>query len=159
MSVSYAGDRLQGLAQLWLVATSTHSALDVGVLAALGSAPLLLLPLGGLIAERSDRRQLLRAGQLVGAAATAAVGALVLTHRLAIWHIYAWTVVNGFIWLVGRPAYKALLTEVVPIDEAARAVALNAMAETAALVAVNGLGGILLAQFGLKVATAEKTAN
>ncbi len=55
MGTSYAGDRLQQLAQGWLVATLTGSALGVGLIGALGSLPLLLLPLGGVIAEQLDR--------------------------------------------------------------------------------------------------------
>src|SRR5918998_1323725 len=47
MSLSYGGDRLQQLAQGWLVATLTGSAVGVGLITALGSLPLLLMPLGG----------------------------------------------------------------------------------------------------------------
>src|SRR5690242_2710242 len=64
MGVSYAGDRLQGLAQAWLVATLTHSALGVSLITALNALPLLLLPLGGVIAEEVDRRRLVLVGQL-----------------------------------------------------------------------------------------------
>jgi MFS family permease len=73
MATSYAGDRLQQLAQAWLVATLTSSALAVGGITALGSLPLLLLPLGGVVADQVDRRRLLIAGQLVGATSTAIV--------------------------------------------------------------------------------------
>ena len=58
MSASYAGDRLQQLAQGWLVATLTDSALAVGALTMLGSLPLLLSPLGGI--GRSPHILLLR---------------------------------------------------------------------------------------------------
>ena len=50
MTKSYAGDRVQQLAQAWLVATFAGSALAVGGITALGSLPLLLLPLGGVVA-------------------------------------------------------------------------------------------------------------
>ena len=117
MASSYAGDRFQQLAQAWLVATLTSSALAVGGITTLGSLPLLLMPLGGVIADLVDRRRLLITWQLVGAAATAVVAALVLVDRIAVWHIYAWAVTNGLIALFSRPAYKVVLTEVVPSDE------------------------------------------
>jgi MFS family permease len=152
MASSYAGDRFQQLAQAWLVATLTSSALAVGGISTLGSLPLLFLPLGGVIADLVDRRRLLIAWQMVGAAATAAVAVLVLVGRVAVWHIYAWAVVNGLISLLSRPAYKVVLTEVVPPDEVRPAVAINSMTETTSMVVVNGVGSVLLEFLGLTLA-------
>jgi MFS family permease len=152
MASSYAGDRFQQLAQAWLVATLTSSALAVGWIATLGSLPQLFLPLGGVIADLVDRRRLLITWQLVGAAATAIVTALVLVDRVAVWHIYAWAIVNGLIALLSRPAYKVVLTEVVPPDEVRPAVAINSMTETTSMVVVNGVGSVLLEFLGLTLA-------
>jgi predicted MFS family arabinose efflux permease len=152
MASSYAGDRFQSLAQQWLVATLTSSALAVGWIATLGSIPQLFIPLGGVIADLVDRRRLLITWQLVGAAATVVVSALVLVDRIAVWHIYAWAVVNGLIALLSRPAYKVVLTEVVPPDEVRPAVAINSMTETISMVVVNGVGSLLLEFLGLTLA-------
>ena len=95
MASSYAGDRFQQLAQAWLVATLTSSALAVGWIATLGSIPLLFMPLGGVIADLVDRRRLLITWQMVGAAATTVVAILVLVDRIAVWHVYAWAVINS----------------------------------------------------------------
>jgi len=152
MASSYAGDRFQQLAQQWLVATLTSSALAVGWIATLGSIPQLFIPLGGVIADLVDRRRLLIAWQMVGAVATAVVAALVLVDRIAVWHIYAWAVVNGLIALLSRPAYKVVLTEVVPPDEVRPAVAINSMTETTSMVVVNGVGSVLLEFLGLTLA-------
>jgi MFS family permease len=159
MATSYAGDRLQQLAQAWLVATLTSSALAVGGITALGSLPLLLLPLGGVVADQVDRRRLLITGQLVGAVSTAIVAALVLTDLVAIWHIYAWAFINGMTGLVSRPAYKVVLTEAVPADEVRSAVAINSMTETSSMVAVNAAGSVLLELIGLPVAFVLNTAT
>lgn len=159
MSASYAGDRLQQLAQGWLVATLTNSALAVGALNVLGSLPLLLSPLGGVIADQVDRRRILVLGQLAGALSTAAVTALVLAGRIAIGHIYLWAFVNGLIVLVCRPSYKVAVTESVPVDEVRSAVAINSMGETLAMVAVNAGGSVVLGLLGLPVAFATNTAT
>jgi MFS family permease len=152
MASSYAGDRFQQLAQAWLVATLTSSALAVGWISTLNSIPQLLMPLGGVIADLADRRRLLITWQLVGAAATTAVAVLVLADDIAVWHIYAWAVVNGLIALFSRPAYKVVLTEVVPPDEVRPAVAINSMTETTSMVVVNGVGSVLLEFLGLTLA-------
>jgi len=153
MGASYAGDRLQELAQAWLVAILTQSsALAVGWISILASVPQLFMPVGGAIADQADRRRLLISGQLVGAAAAAVVGALVLTHRIAAWHIYVWAFASGTIWLLSRPAYKVVLTEAVPLGEVRSAVAINSMTETAVLVISTGAGSILLGVIGLPIA-------
>ncbi len=152
MGTSYAGDRLQDLAQSWLVATVTGSALAVGGIRALGSLPLLLMPVGGVIADALDRRRLLIAGQVAGAVLTAGIAALVLLGRVAVWHIYAWVVLNSFIWIISRPSYKVVLTESVPLPEVRSAVAINSMTEMAIAVLVSGAGGILLGLVGLPIA-------
>ena len=153
MSVSYAGDRLQVLAQGWLVATITQSALGVGLISALGSLPLLLLPVGGAIVEQVDRRRTLLLIQLAGAVVTALVAALVLTGHFALWHIYAWSLLNGLGTLLARPAYKVMLTEAVPRDEVRSAVAINSVSETASLTLTNAAGSVMLAWLGLPVAS------
>ena len=153
MGASYAGDRLQELAQAWLVATLTgSSALAVGWISVLASLPQLCMPLGGVIADQVDRRRLLITGQLAGAAAAAVVGVLVLAGRIAPWHIYTWALVSGLIWLFSRPAYKVVLTEATPPDEVRSAVALNSMTETAAMVVMNVAGSVLLGLIGLPIA-------
>jgi MFS family permease len=153
MGASYAGDRLQELAQAWLVATLTgSSALAVGAISILSSLPQLLMPVGGAVADQLNRRWLLIIGQLLGAAAAGAVAALVLTRRIAPWHIYVWAVVSGTIWTLSRPAYKVVLTEAVPAEEVRSAVALNSMTETTAMAVVSAAGSVLLGLIGLPVA-------
>jgi MFS family permease len=152
MGSSYAGDRLQELAQAWLVAQMTQSALAVGGIGIIAAIPQLLMPLGGVIADQTDRRRLLITGQIVGGVAALAVGALVLMNRVALWHIYAWAFISGLIWLFSRPAFKVVLTETVPPEEAASATALNSITETAAMVVVSGLGSGLLTVVGLPAA-------
>jgi MFS family permease len=159
MASSYAGDRFQQLAQQWLVATLTSSALAVGWIGTLGSIPQLFIPLGGVIADLVDRRRLLITWQLVGAVATAVVAVLVVVGRIAVWHIYVWAIVNGLIALLSRPAYKVVLTEVVPPDEVRPAVAINSMTETTSMVVVNGVGSVLLEFLGLTLAFILNTAT
>jgi predicted MFS family arabinose efflux permease len=153
LSASYAGDRLQELAQAWLVAgLAQSSALAVGWIASFASIPQLFMPLGGVIADQVDRRKLLIMGQVAGACFAAVVGGLVLIGHVLPWHIYAWAFISGIIWLFSRPAYKVILTEVVPRDEVRSAVALNSTTESITTTTVNLAGSVLLAWIGLPVA-------
>lgn len=152
MGLSYAGDRLQELAQGWLVATATGSATAVGGLGILNSIPMLLMPLGGVIADQGDRRRILIGGQWAGALITGFMAVLAFGGRIAVWHIYVWAFVSGLVWMVIRPAYKVIVTEAVPAEEVRPAVSLNSITETTALVLMNTGGSALIGRLGLPVA-------
>jgi MFS family permease len=152
MSLSYAGDRLQELAQAWLVATLTQSALAVATIAIIAALPQFLTPLGGVIADQVDRRRLIITGQLVGAMLTLFIGVLVYLEWISIWHVYFWAFVAGTIWLFSRPAYKVVLTQIVPTEEVRAAASINSISETSAQVVMGVGGSILLQVVGLPIA-------
>lgn len=152
MSLSYAGDRLQELAQGWLVATLTNSALAVGAMGVLSSMGMLLMPLGGAVADQVDRRRILIVGQWAGTLLTGVLAVLAFSDAIAVWHIYLWALITGLVWMTVRPAYKVIITEAVPQDEVRPAVSLNSITETSAIVAVNLGGSALLGWLGLPLA-------
>ena len=160
MAASYAGDRLQELAQAWLVAGLTgSSALAVGAIGVIAAIPQLLMPLGGAIADLLNRRKLLIATQLAGALAASIVGGLVVAGRSAPWQIYAWAFCSGTIWLLARPAYKVILTQSVPMGEVRAAVAINSMTETVLIMLVAAGGSLLLDRLGLALGFALNAAS
>lgn len=152
MSLSYAGDRLQELAQGWLVATLTNSALAVGGMGVLSTVGMLLMPLGGVIADQVDRRRILILGQWVGTLVTGLMAVLAFTGRIAVWQLYLWALITGLVWMTVRPAYKVIITQAVPQEEARPAVSLNSITETSAIVAANVGGSALLGWLGLPLA-------
>lgn len=159
MGLSYSGDRLQELAQGWLVAGLTGSALAVGGIGVLSSIPMLLMPLGGVIADQINRRRILIYGQAAGALITAIMAILAFSHLIAVWHIYLWAFISGLVWMVIRPAYKVIITEAVPAEEVRPAVALNSITETTALVLMNTGGSALIGWLGLPVAFLLNSAS
>jgi MFS family permease len=152
MSLSFAGDCLQNIAQAWLVATVTGSALAVGGIGMIAAIPQLFILVGGAVGDRLDRRRLLVTTQLVGAGLAAIVVLLVVTGRIVTWHIYLWALAAGLIWLFTRPAYKVILTESVPANEVRPAAGLNSITESTLRLMVNALGSLLLALVGLPIA-------
>jgi len=152
MSLSYAGDRLQELAQGWLVATLTNSAMAVGGISVLSSIGMLLMPLGGVVADQADRRRILILGQWIGALVTGVMAILAFTDHIAVWQVYLWALIMGLVWMVMRPAYKVIVTQAVPQQEVRPAVSLNSITETSAIVATNIGGGALLGGLGLPLA-------
>jgi predicted MFS family arabinose efflux permease len=83
---------------------------------------------------------------------TGIMAALALSEQIEIWHIYLWAFISGMVWMIVRPAYKVIITEVVPAEEVRPAVALNSITETTALVLINIGGSALIGWLGLPVA-------
>src|SRR3954469_22189986 len=78
--ISQAGDWLYNLALLAFVYERTGSALWVGITTAARIVPEVVLgPLGGVLADRHDRRAVMIASDLLRAAAMAALAVLALT--------------------------------------------------------------------------------
>ena len=77
-------------------------------------------------------------------------------RRLA---IYVWAFISGMVWMVIRPAYKVIVTQVVPPEEVRPAVSLNSVTETSAMVLMNTGGSALISWLGLPVAFLLNSAS
>jgi MFS family permease len=119
---------MQKVAQNWLVLTVGGSAFWLGLDAFIGELPILLLTLvGGVIADRHDRRGLLIASQVVQLSCAFTLAALVYFDVVRIWHVLVLSGVTGFAQAFGGPAYQSLLPSLVPRDDLPNAIALNSI--------------------------------
>ena len=85
---SVGGTQLINLGQGWLVFELTHSAWLLGVLGAAASIPNIVMTLGGgVIADRVDRRQILRLTSGLSALLLAALAWLDWQGSIAVWHV------------------------------------------------------------------------
>ena len=93
---STIGTWMQNFAQSWLVFELTRSNFYKGVDDFLAQLPVLLFMLiGGVIADRHDRRKLLTGSQYVQAFSAFMLAALLYTHHVTIWHIFALSFITG----------------------------------------------------------------
>lgn len=126
--VSSVGSWMQKVAQSWLVLTLTGSPFWLGVDAFLADAPFLLFALvGGVLADRHDRRRLLFLSQSVQMVTAFLLGALVATGTVTVPVILLLSFVVGTAQAFGGPAYQALVPLLVPREDLGNAVALNAI--------------------------------
>jgi MFS family permease len=125
---STVGTWMQKVAQSWLVFDLTKSSFFLGLDDFLGQLPILLFTLvGGVIADRHDRRQLLLASQYVQMATAFTLAALVYFGHVHIWHILALSSVTGFAQAFGGPAYQSLIPSLVDKKDLPNAIALNSI--------------------------------
>ena len=125
---SSIGTWTQITAQNWLVLSLTGSAFFLGLDAFLQQLPIMLFTLiGGVLADRRDRRQTLLASQYVQMATAAALGVLVFFDVVKIWHILLLSFTTGLAQSFGGPAYQSLIPSLVDKKDLPNAVALNSI--------------------------------
>jgi MFS family permease len=125
-AVSLLGTWMQITAQSWVVWELSHSMQSQGVVALLGSLPLILLaPWAGAAADRFDRRKLLILAQVAAMLLAFALALLVQTGWIRLWHVYGLSFLLGVVAAVEMPAQQAFIGDLVGMAEIRKALALN----------------------------------
>jgi len=125
-AISLVGTWMQGFAQGWVVADMTTSAIALGLVNFASSIPtLLLMPLGGVAADRMDRRQILIYCQWMMLVLAVVMGALVARGELQLWHIYVVALLLGAVTAYDLPAYQSFYPQLVEREDLPQAISLN----------------------------------
>ncbi|MFZ2511934.1 MAG: MFS transporter [Gordonia sp. (in: high G+C Gram-positive bacteria)] len=148
--VSNIGTWIQRVAQDWLVLQlSGGSAMALGVTTALQFLPALVLgPLGGLAADRFDKRMLLMVTQSWMACSALGLGVLAVTGVASTWHVYLFAVIFGIGTALDAPARQAFVSEIVGPDRLTNAIGLNSSSFNAARLIGPGVAGLIMASAG-----------
>jgi len=147
--VSLTGTWMQSVAQSWLAYRLTGSAALLGIVGFAGQVPALLFaPLGGVVADRVERRRILYATQVASMAVALALAVLALGDRIRVPHLLVLAallgVVNGF----DIPARQSFVVEMVGREDLGNAIALNSSIFNGARVVGPALAGLLVAAVG-----------
>jgi len=150
--VSSIGTWMQKVAQAWLIVTltSTASAFYLGLDSFLGEAPILLFTLiGGVVADRRDRRHMMLTSQVIQMTAAFTLAALVVTNKVHIALILALSFMTGIAQSFGGPAYQSLIPSLIPKEHLPNAIALNSIQFNLARVIGPLVAGVALTTFGM----------
>src|SRR5213595_1893213 len=94
--ISLIGTWMQNTAQGWLVYQLTGSKMLLGVVAAVGSTPMMLFSVwGGSVADRFPKRQIVLWTQTTMMVTALVFAALVATHQIRVWHIMVLAAMGG----------------------------------------------------------------
>jgi predicted MFS family arabinose efflux permease len=146
---SSIGTWMQAVAQNWLVLEITNSPFLLGLDSFLGQIPIFLFSLiGGVVADRADRRKLLVGSQLVQMSCAFLLASLFALSTVKVWYILSLSFVVGLAQAFGGPAYQALIPTLVAPKDLANAIALNSIQFNLARVIGPMLGGIALTSMG-----------
>jgi len=150
--VSSIGTWMQKVAQAWLIVTLTGgaSAFFLGLDSFVGELPILLFTLiGGVVADRRNRRHLLLISQCVQMAAAFTLAVLVFTGSVRIWLILTLSFITGMAQAFGGPAYQSLIPSLIPKEHLPNAIALNSIQFNLARVIGPMVAGAALTAFGM----------
>jgi predicted MFS family arabinose efflux permease len=148
---SSIGTWMQIVAQGWLIYRLSHSAFLLALDQFLGGIPIFLFSLiGGVVADRVERRKILLASQYVQMFSAAVLTLLVTTGLVHVWQILCLSFVSGFAQAFGAPAYSALIPTLVDKEDMPNAIALNSIQFNVAVMVGPALAGLVLGKLGEK---------
>ncbi len=149
---SSIGTWMQRVAQAWLIVTmsGSSSAFYLGLDSFAGEAPILLFTLiGGVVADRRDRRHMMLTSQVIQMAVALLLAVLVYTEAIQIWMVITLSFISGCGQAFGGPAYQSLIPTLVGNDHLPNAVALNSIQFNLARVIGPIVAGVTLVSFGM----------
>jgi MFS family permease len=148
--ISVSGSWMQRIAQSWLVLELTGSGSAVGAVTAVQFLPIMLMaPLGGLVADRLDKRRVLYVTQVMAAFTAAALGVLVITDSVQLWMVFVLALVHGVVGSFDNPARHAFVMEMVGRSRLINAVGLNSVLMNTARIVGPAAGGVLIVTLGI----------
>jgi MFS family permease len=147
MSVSFLGDGVYLVAIAFQVYAITN---DPAALALVGFAwsggMVAFLLLGGVLADRFDRRRVMLAADALRLVALTGMGALGLADVVEIWHLAALAALYGAGEGLFTPAFEAIVPDIVPEDEVVSASAVRQFVHPLTMLLLGpALGGALVA--------------
>ncbi|MEO5718471.1 MAG: MFS transporter [Chthoniobacterales bacterium] len=152
-SISDTGTWMQIMAQGWIMSTLTDKAIMLGMVNFAAGLPMLFLTMfGGSAADRFDKRKILVWTQVVQIALALALGVLIYTGRVEIWHIITVAGLLGIAFAFEHPALSALVPELVKHEEIAAAVALDRGVFHCSRLVGPSVAGIVVAVWGAATA-------
>ncbi len=111
----------------WFVLEHSNLSGWVGIITFASMIPFLIIsPIGGLLADRMDRKNLSLITLIAGAITTAALATLSIIGIIELWHVAIITFVAGTFRATQEPAIQALIPNQVPREILLNAITLNA---------------------------------
>ena len=147
--VSTIGTFVQQFAQSWLVYDLTKDPFYLGLDLFLGQLPIMLFSLvGGVFADRLDRKKMLLWSQYIQMICAFVLASLFASHAIKVWHILMLSFFVGVGQSFGGPAYSAILPTLVDPEDLANAISMNSIQFNLARIIGPTLGGLAYTAFG-----------
>lgn len=148
--ISNSGDWMDQIAFNWLVYHLTGSAVYLGLVNFCRMAPILFFTLiGGVVADRVERRRLMFTTQTVAMLLALTLAVLVSTALVQMWMVLLIAIGRGVMLSFNQPARQSLISELVPPEDLMNAIAVNSTTVNLTRVLGPVIGGGLIATVGV----------
>ena len=145
-TVSSFGDNVQNVAMPLQLLALGATPLQLGIAVAIKTAAsIVFLLFGGAIADRVPRRTLIIASDVVGGCVVGVMALFSATGQLHIEHVYVAAVALGAADAFLRPAYTAIIADLVPSDVLRAGNAARLLGRSLARIAGPTVGGVAVA--------------
>jgi MFS family permease len=149
-TLSLIGTWMQTMAQGWLALELTNNAFLVGLVASIGSLPILVLSLpAGVLADREHKLRLVTIAQSLLLVEAIALWWLTVSGQITIEWLLILAAINGAIAAIEIPARQAMMIELVGRDDLRDAIALNSSGFNLARIFGPGVAAAIIAQAGI----------
>ena len=133
----------------WLLYELTNSPVQLGLVRGVQAIPILLLsPVAGSIADRSQRKTQVLVAQVLDGLMYATLALLIITGQIQPWHVYATAFGAAIVQTFQQPARAAMVSDAVPSSNLTNAIGLNAVVFNMARSLGPAVAGLLIAMFG-----------
>jgi len=147
--ISVIGTWLQVVAQGWLVLQLSHSALMVGLVAALANIPSFFFSLfGGVIVDRFPKKHIVIFTQISSMILAFILGILTVLNIITVFEIGLLAFLLGVVNAIDWPARQSFVPEFVGKENISSAIAINSGIYNSARVVGPAVAGILIALIG-----------
>jgi MFS family permease len=147
--VSLFGSAMSPVALSLAVLDASGRLADLGIVLASQVVPqLLLLLVGGVVADRFSRRAVLIGSNLAAGVAQTAVAIVFLTTDFNLVLVAALTALNGAASAFGNPALRGIVPDLVPTDSLQQANSILSTTRNASRIVGPTVGGVLVATIG-----------
>ena len=134
----------------WLVIKEWDNVALLGYLMATVALPMLLLaPIGGVIADRVDRRKLVLVAQSFLVVTNSVVAVLIITDTIEYWHLLIVSPLTAASFALNMPARQAMVAMLVPREKLLNAMALSTAAMNGSRILGPPLAGLFIVTMGI----------
>jgi MFS family permease len=147
--ISMIGSQMQQWALFWHISILSKDPIAVSVVGGVRFAAVLAFSLiGGLVADRYERRRILFITQGTAMLIALALGALTILHIIQLWHIYLLTAIQASAMAFDLPARQSLVPNLIPREDLPSAFSLQSIAFNTGAIVGPALSGVVIGYLG-----------
>jgi MFS family permease len=149
LMISMVGTQMQQWALFWHISQLSKDPIAVSIVGGVRFLAVLAFSLvGGLVADRYNRRTILFITQSTAMLVAVILGLLTLSGEIRLGHIYALTAIQAAAMAFDLPARQALVPNLVPRDDLPSAFSLQSIAFNTGAIVGPAMSGVVIGYFG-----------